>query len=66
MKYGSTSLRSGNIFDVKNKTDWLNQFCDYININPIKMASYFNIEKETDWMILDGTHGDVVWNNYYA
>jgi hypothetical protein len=30
------------------------------------MASYFNIEKETDWSIFGGVHGDIVWNNLHV
>jgi hypothetical protein len=59
-------MREKNISDVQSKTEWLNQFCDYINNNQIKMASYFNKEKEVDWAIFGGMHGDVVWNNFHA
>ena len=65
-EYGSTSILSGGASDVQHKTEWLNQFCDYMNNNGIKMASYFNIEKETDWSIFNGTHGDTVWNNMHV
>jgi beta-mannanase len=65
-EYGTTSIHGANISDVQLKTEWLNQFCDYINNNQIKMASYFNKEKETDWAIFGGMHGDVVWNNFNA
>jgi hypothetical protein len=57
-------LHKNNISDVQLKTEWLNEFCVYINNNSdIKMASYFNREKETDWAIFAGSHGDTVWNN---
>jgi len=63
-EYGTTSLHKNNISDVQLKTEWLNEFCVYINNNSdIKMASYFNREKETDWAIFAGSHGDTVWNN---
>jgi hypothetical protein len=65
-EYGSTSMRTRNVSDVPHKTEWLNQFCDYINNNQIKMASYFNKDKETDWGVFGGMHGDVVWNNFNA
>jgi hypothetical protein len=28
------------------------------------MASYFNIDKETDWAIFGGMYGDTIWNNF--
>jgi hypothetical protein len=36
----------------------------YMNNNQIKMASYFNKDKETDWAIFGGMYGDVVWNKF--
>jgi hypothetical protein len=30
------------------------------------MASYFNIDYETDWAIFGGIRGDSVWNNFNA
>ncbi len=65
-EYGCSSMRAGNISDIKSKTEWLNQFCNYINQNGIKMASYFNIEKENNWAIFGGTYGDTIWNNLHA
>ena len=65
-EYGTSSMHAKNISDVQSKTEWLNQFCDYINNNQIKMASYFNKEKEVDWAVFGGMHGDVVWNNFNA
>ncbi len=65
-EYGTSSLRTRNGSDVQSKTEWLNQFCDYIDNNQIKMASYFNNNGEPDWAIFDGIHGDVVWHNFTA
>ena len=65
-EYGTTSFRTGNISDIQSKLDWLKQFCDYMNNNQIKMASYFNTDKETDWAIFGGIHGDILWHNYSA
>ena len=62
-EYGTTSIYSGGVPNIQYKTEWLNQFCIYMNNNQIKFASYFNIEKETDWAVFGGSHGDTVWNN---
>ena len=61
-EYGSTTKRVGNISDISAKTDWLNQFCNYITNKQIIMASCFNEDKETDWANFGGARGDVVWN----
>jgi hypothetical protein len=55
---------SVNVSSVQSKTEWLNQFCVYISDKPIKMTSYFNIEKETDWSVFGGIHGDSIWNGF--
>jgi mannan endo-1,4-beta-mannosidase len=65
-EYGTSSIRTGNISDIQSKIDWLDQFCNYMDNNQIKMASYFNIDKETDWAIFGGMGGDVIWNNVSA
>ena len=65
-EYGSSSIRVGNVSDIGLKTEWLNQFCDYMSDSQVKMASYFNIDREIDWAIFGGMHGDVVWNNFNA
>jgi len=62
-EYGCTSMITPGISNVAMKTEWLNRFCNYIDVNSVKMASYFNIEKETDWSIFGGQHGDAVWKN---
>ena len=63
-EYGSTSIVTTNVSSVQNKTEWLNQYCDYIDTKKIKMSSYFNLDLETDWAIFGGMHGDAVWNNF--
>jgi beta-mannanase len=65
-EYGTTSIRAGNISDVQLKNEWLNKSCDYISNSQFKMASYFNIDYETDWAIFGGMHGDIIWNNFKA
>jgi hypothetical protein len=64
-EYATTSIFSSNISNIQSKLNWLNQFCVYIfNNNQIKMVSYFNQDKETDWAIFGGIHGDTIWNNF--
>ncbi|CAF1114026.1 unnamed protein product [Rotaria sp. Silwood1] len=63
-EYASTSIRTGNISNITAKYDWLQQFCTYINNKQIKIASYFNTDKETDWAIFGGIRGDSLWTNY--
>ena len=66
-EYGTSSLRQKDISDVQSKTEWLNQFCDYItNNNDVKIASYFNADGNVDLAIFGGVHGDTVWNNFTA
>jgi hypothetical protein len=62
-EYGSSCIRTRNTPSIQSKIEWLNQFCDYVNNNnQIKMASYFNKDKETDWAIFGGMYGDAIWN----
>jgi beta-mannanase len=63
-EYGSTSIVTTNVSNIQMKTEWLNQFCDYIDTKQVKIVSYFNLDLETDWAIFGGIHGDVVWNNF--
>ena len=63
-EYRTISLSMGNISNIQSKLDWLAQFCDFINNKNIKMASYFNKVKETDWPSFGVLHGDIVWHNY--
>jgi beta-mannanase len=65
-EYGTTSIRARNVSNIQLKTEWLNRFCDYISNSQMKMASYFNIDYETDWAIFGGIHGDIVWNSFNA
>jgi beta-mannanase len=66
-EYGTSSIRTKNTFDIPSKTEWLNLFCDYIDNNQIKMASYFNKDGPiADFAIFGGVRGDVVWNNFTA
>lgn len=62
-EYGSTSIRTGNNSDINAKSVWLNLSCSYINDDQIKMASYFNTDKETDWAIFGGIHGNIIWGS---
>ncbi|CAF4750830.1 unnamed protein product [Rotaria sp. Silwood1] len=59
----SSCVRTGNISNITAKHDWLQQFCTYMNNKQIKIASYFNTDKETDWAIFGGIRGDSMWTN---
>lgn len=63
-EYGTSSIIMLNISSVIMKTEWLNQFYNYIDTQQIKMATYFNIDEETDWAIFGGIRGDETWNNF--
>jgi hypothetical protein len=63
-EYGTTSIATKNVSNVGMKTEWLNQFCDYINAKQVKMPSPFNLDLETDWAVFGGKHGDAIWNNF--
>ena len=65
-EYGTSSIRTSNTSDIPSKTEWLDRVCDYLsNSTDIKMASYFNIdEKDEDWAVFGGAHGDIIWNNF--
>lgn len=65
-EYGTTSMSGHSTSDVQLKSEWLDRFCDYINNDTIKMASYFNVNKRTDWGIFGGIDGDTVWNNLHV
>jgi mannan endo-1,4-beta-mannosidase len=62
-EYATTSIRTTNTSDIQAKAQWLAQFCSYIDTKQIKMASYFNTDKETDWAVFNGMHGDSLWYN---
>ncbi|CAF3921882.1 unnamed protein product [Rotaria sordida] len=63
-EYASTSMRIRNTPNITAKNEWLQQFCTYMNNKQIKMASYFNTDKETDWAIFGGVRGNDLWGNY--
>jgi beta-mannanase len=65
-EYGTASIYSGNLSSVSNKTNWIKQLCTYVNTTKVKMASYFNENKEIDWPIFAGPRGDAVWRNAYV
>jgi hypothetical protein len=59
-EYGIASIRSGNISDIGLKSEWLSLLYDYLSNNQIKLASYFNIGKETGLAIFSG----ITWRCY--
>ena len=62
-EYGSSTKSPWYNPDIDSKTNWLRKMCDYIKDHNVKMASYFNIEKETDWSVFGGANGNALWNN---
>lgn len=55
-EFGTTSNRSGE-HDVRAKREWIEDVFDYIEANDIRMACWFNIDKETDWAVFGGARG---------
>ena len=67
----STATAGGT--SVAAKSQWIGDFFSYIAANQIGMVSWFNTDKETDWAVFGGSHGDgtykvgpTVYNTYAA
>ncbi len=67
----STSTSYGT--SVAAKSQWMNDFFNYAVNKNVKMVSWFNEDKETDWAAFGGTKGDgassynsTSYNNYSA
>lgn len=56
-EYASTTSQPGRV-DIAAKSQWITQFFTYASQNGIRMALWFNEDKETDWAIFGGTNGD--------
>lgn len=52
----STSINAGGI-DSSAKNDWIAQLSDYLKVADIRMLSWFNLDKETDWKAYAGKNG---------
>ena len=55
-EFGSSSLRNG-AYRPEAKSRWISDVFDYIERAGIKMACWFNIDKETDWAVFGGARG---------
>ena len=55
-EFGTTSLRDG-AYRPREKARWIVDAYDYIERAGIKMACWFNIDKETDWAVFGGERG---------
>eukprot|EP00455_Lapot_gusevi_P019094 TRINITY_DN2054_c0_g2_i3.p1 TRINITY_DN2054_c0_g2~~TRINITY_DN2054_c0_g2_i3.p1 ORF type:complete len:359 (+),score=104.71 TRINITY_DN2054_c0_g2_i3:64-1140(+) len=65
-EFGCTSVSPWYNPDVNSKNIWLGQMCSMaINLG-IKYFSYFNIDKETDWAVFGGAHGDVTFQQLHG
>ena len=52
--------------DTTSKNLWIKQMFEYTATNNIKMLSWFNEDKETDWGIYGGSGGDEINQGYKA
>lgn len=48
--------------DSSAKNDWIAQLSDYLKIADVRMLSWFNLDKESDWKAYGGTNGADVAN----
>jgi len=55
-EFGSSS-RFDDAFHPEKKADWIEASFQLIRENDIRMACWFNVEKETDWAIFGGSRG---------
>jgi mannan endo-1,4-beta-mannosidase len=55
-EFASTSYINGH-YDVHRKAVWIDKVYDYFRNHNIKMACWFNIQKETDWPVFGGVRG---------
>ncbi|WP_440770107.1 glycoside hydrolase family 26 protein [Natronorubrum sp. DTA28] len=55
-EFGTTSSRDGG-HDVQAKREWIDDVFDYVEATDVRMACWFNIDKETDWAVFGGARG---------
>lgn len=55
-EFGTTSYRDGR-YRPAEKADWIGDAFDYVERRGIRMACWFNIDKETDWAVFGGGRG---------
>jgi beta-mannanase len=52
----STATSSGT--SVAAKLQWITDFFSYLSLKNVKLVSWFNTDKETDWAVFGGANGD--------
>lgn len=55
-EFGTTSYRDGR-YRPEEKAAWIGDAFDYVERRGIRMACWFNIDKETDWAVFGGERG---------
>ena len=55
-EFASTSLRGGR-YDPPKKAEWIADAFAYVRRERIRMACWFDIDKETDWAVFGGERG---------
>lgn len=58
-EFGSSSAVNGG-FDPNRKSEWITDAFAFFASKNVRMSSWFNIDKETDWAIFGGTRGTTV------
>lgn len=60
-EYG-TSSAYGDEHRPELKAEWIEKIFEYIVNEDIRMACWFNVDKETDWAVLGGERGTGTWD----
>lgn len=55
-EFGSTSRRNG-AYRPPEKAAWIRKAFAFFEANDVRMACWFNVDKETDWAVFGGTRG---------
>ncbi|WP_177197710.1 glycoside hydrolase family 26 protein [Halogranum rubrum] len=55
-EFGSTSFKEGTPRPAA-KSQWITDVYEFMRREDVKMACWFNVDKETDWAVFDGTRG---------
>ncbi len=55
-EYGSSSAVEGG-FDPERKDEWIAETFDFFADADVRMANWFDFDKETDWAVFDGVRG---------
>lgn len=58
-EYGCSSA-DGEGHDPERKAEWIGQVFEYFAETDVRLACWFNNDKETDWTVFGGSHGTTV------